>query len=236
MAIWPFWPHRQLCPQGLYFWFCQRNSIASTNSNSLFSPQATPSFSFFFSTNRPIRSILPHTHTHTLTHTEATLTHTGNSLSLSHTLSLSFSLFYSHTLSHFALFLFLQTGWRWKTKKPVMKRTTGGLHGWKLCSERASLKNASCTVYAALSLDAIGTAWIAWTVLSALSVSKTTRTTILFRYHFLSLNLKFSSLLPNLFVWRRKEKHNRLSWMNILYCSFFVLPYGPPVNNYIRTD
>ena len=100
MAIWPFWPHRQLCPQGLYFWFCQRNSIASTNSNSLFSPQATPSFSFFFSTNRPIRSILPHTHTrtHTLTHTEATLSAT---LSLSHTHTLSLFLFVllTHALS-----------------------------------------------------------------------------------------------------------------------------------------
>ena len=86
-------------------------------------------------------------------------------------------------------------------------------------------------MYAALSLDAIGTAWIAWTVLSALSVSKTTRTTILFRYHFLSLNLKFSSLLPDLFVWGREEKRNRLSWMRILCCSFSVSPYAPRVNN-----
>ena len=101
MAIWPFWPHRQLCPQGLYFWFCQRNSIASTNSNSLFSPQATPSFSFFFSTNRPIRSILPHTHTHSHTHRGNSHTHRQLSpqLSLTHTHSLSLSLCFTHTRS-----------------------------------------------------------------------------------------------------------------------------------------
>lgn len=75
----------------------------------------------------------------------------------------------------------------------LMKRTTGGLHGWDLCSVRASLFNASCTLIPTR-VNAICTAWIAWTVLSALSVSITTRTTVLFRYHFVSLNSYFSSL------------------------------------------
>lgn len=75
----------------------------------------------------------------------------------------------------------------------LMKRTTGGLHGWNLCSERASSFNASCTLIPTR-VNAICTAWIAWAVLSALSVSITIRTTVQFRYHFLSLNSSFSSL------------------------------------------
>ena len=117
----------------------------------------------------------------------------------------------------------------------IMKMTTCGPNGWKLCSERASLKHTSCTVVAP-NMNAIYTTWIAWTVLSALSVSKTTKTTLLFRYHFLSLNLKFFFLLPGLFVLKKEEKRNRLSWMHILYCSFSVSPYAPSVNNCIRTD
>ena len=117
----------------------------------------------------------------------------------------------------------------------IMKRKTRGHNGWRFCSERVSLEHASCIVVAP-NMDVRYIAWIAWTVLFALLISKTTKIIALFRYHFLSLNLKFSSLLPNLFVWRRKEKHNRLSWMNILYCSFSISPYGPPVNNCIRTD
>ena len=114
----------------------------------------------------------------------------------------------------------------------VMKRTTDG---WKLYSKISSLKHASCIVIT-LSMDAICTSWIAWTVLFALSVSKTTKTIMLFRYHFLSLNLKFSSLLSNLFVWGRGEKRNRLSRMHILCCSFSVSSYAPPVNNCIHTN
>ena len=87
----------------------------------------------------------------------------------------------------------------------ILKRTTNSLNGWRLCSERASLKHASYTVVAP-NMDAICTALIAWMMLSELSVSKTTKTTVLFMYYFLFLNLKFSSLLLNLFVWGREEK------------------------------
>ena len=103
----------------------------------------------------------------------------------------------------FELLWFLIFGSNWNTGfllvfenralEVLMKRTTGGLHGWNLCSERASSFNASCTLIPTR-VNAICTAWIAWTVLSALSVSITIRTTVLFRYHFLSLNSSFSSL------------------------------------------
>ena len=88
----------------------------------------------------------------------------------------------------------------------LMMRTTGGHHGWILCSKSISLFNAS---YMLIRTRANVTciAWIAWMVLSALSALPTTKIIALFRFTFhCQIYWKKTFLSTDIWIWSTFKK------------------------------
>lgn len=117
----------------------------------------------------------------------------------------------------------------------LMRRTTGGRHGWNLCWGRASLFNASCMLTLTRA-NAICIAWTAWMELSVLSVWAITRIIVLFRFDFLAISLFFLLFLDSGFQSFVSNHYSPIwlwfLWMNgglEILCFYPVLSFESPL-------